>query len=331
MEVSVLNKAKKIKQPLSKKMILHKIRYRIFGYNILSGLASRIVSYVLLISISYVFLFPLLKMLSTSTMSPNDIINPEVDWIPEKLSFGNFIAAYHVLQMPKTLFNSIWYSSVLAAFQTIVSALTGFAFARYEFKLKKFWFTMVLLSFIIPLPVVLIPRIIIFVSIQSSTGIQLIGTIIPQLVMAFFGQGVNSAILILIFYNFFRLIPPALDEAAHIDGASAFQVFWHIIVKLSVPSIVTVFLFAFVWNWNETYTTSTFLRGAIKLLPIQLSAFENVFADLAPSIPGQANVNRINEAYKMAATLISMVPLLITYVFAQRQFIEGIENTGFKE
>ncbi len=331
MEVSVLNKAKKIKQPLSKKMILHKIRYRIFGYNILSGLASRIVSYVLLISISYVFLFPLLKMLSTSTMSPNDIINPEVDWIPEKLSFSNFITAYHVLQMPQTLFNSIWYSGVLAAFQTIVSALTGFAFARYEFRLKKFWFSMVLLSFIIPLPVVLIPRIMIFVSVQSSTGIQLIGTIIPQLVMAMFGQGVNSAILILIFYNFFRLIPPALDEAAHIDGASAFQVFWHIIVKLSIPSIVTVFLFAFVWNWNETYTTGTFLRGAIKLLPIQLSVFENVFANLAPAIPGQEGANRVNEAYRMAATLISMLPLLITYVFAQRQFIEGIENTGFKE
>ncbi|NLL95947.1 MAG: carbohydrate ABC transporter permease [Clostridiaceae bacterium] len=330
MSVSNKYKAKKIKQPLSKKMILHKIRYKIFGYNILTGLASKIVTYTILISISYVFLFPLLKMISTSTMSPNDIINPEVDWIPENLSFSNFKTAYIVLGMPKTLFNSIWYSGVLAIFQTVVSALTGFAFARYEFKLKKFWFSMVLLSFIIPLPVVLIPRIMIFTSVQSSTGLQLIGTIIPQLVMALFGQGVNSAILILIFYNFFKLIPPALDEAAHIDGASAFQVFWHIIVKLSIPSIVTVFLFAFVWNWNETYTTSTFLRGAIKLLPIQLSVFENIFGDLAPNIPGQANVNRINEAYKMAATLISMVPLLITYIFAQKQFIAGIENTGIK-
>lgn len=324
--------SKKIRSnKFNKKLFLHRLRYRFIGYNVVDGIGSRIVTYTILISISYIFFYPLLKMISMSIMSPNDIINPEVDWIPEKISFANFKAAWYVLEMPKTLLNSIWYSGTLALFQTIVSALTGFAFARYQFKLKKFWFSMVLISFIIPLPIVLIPRIIIFTSIQSSTGIQLIGTIFPQLFMALFGQGINSAILILIFYNFFRLIPTSLDEAAHIDGATALEVFWHIILKLSVPTIVTVFLFSFVWNWNETYITNTFVRGAIKLLPIQLSSFDSVFGDLAPKIPGQANVNKINEAYKMAATLISIIPLLITYAFAQRQFIAGIENTGFKD
>lgn len=321
----------KVKGKFNKKLFLHRLRYKFIGYNVVDGIGSRIVTYVILIAISYIFFYPLLKMASMSLMSPNDIINPEVDWIPENISFANFKAAWYVLEMPKTLFNSIWYSGTLAIFQTIVSAMTGFAFARYNFKFKNFWFTMVLISFIIPLPIVIIPRIMLFTSIQSSTGIQLIGTIIPQLILALFGQGINSAILILIFYNFFRMIPRSLDEAAHIDGATALQVFWHIIIKLSIPTIVTVFLFSFVWNWNETYVTGTFLRGAIKLLPMQLSAFDNVFSDLAPQIPGQASVHRINEAYKMAATLISIIPLLITYAFAQRQFIEGIENTGIKD
>jgi multiple sugar transport system permease protein len=92
---------------------------------------------------------------------------------------------------------------------------------------------------------------------QDSLGIQMIGTIWPQTLMAFTGQGVFSAILILIFYNFTRMIPPALDEAAAIDGANAFQTFYHIILKLSVTTILVVFLFAFVWNWNETQITTT--------------------------------------------------------------------------
>jgi len=325
------NGKNKIKQKFNKRLFLHRLRYKFIGYNVVDGIGSRIVSYIILIAISYIFFYPLLKMASMSLMSPNDIINPEVDWIPEKISFRNFMAAWYVLGMPKTLFNSIWYSGTLALFQTIVSATTGFAFARYQFKFKNFWFTMVLISFIIPLPIVIIPRIMLFTSLQSSTGIQLIGTIIPQLVLTMFGQGINSAILILIFYNFFRMIPKSLDEAAHIDGATAFQVFWHIIIKLSVPTIVTVFLFSFVWNWNETYVTGTFLRGAIKLLPMQLANFDNVFSDLASQIPGQGGDNRINEAYKMAATFISIIPLLITYAFAQKQFIEGIENTGIKD
>jgi len=325
------NGKNKIKQKFNKRLFLHRLRYKFIGYNVVDGIGSRIVSYIILIAISYIFFYPLLKMASMSLMSPNDIINPEVDWIPEKISFRNFMAAWYVLGMPKTLFNSIWYSGTLALFQTIVSATTGFAFARYQFKFKNFWFTMVLISFIIPLPIVIIPRIMLFTSLQSSTGIQLIGTIIPQLVLTMFGQGINSAILILIFYNFFRMIPKSLDEAAHIDGATAFQVFWHIIIKLSVPTIVTVFLFSFVWNWNETYVTGTFLRGAIKLLPMQLANFDNVFSDLSSQIPGQGGDNRINEAYKMAATFISIIPLLITYAFAQKQFIEGIENTGIKD
>ncbi len=318
------------KKPIQWKILLNNLRYKLYGHHFVDGIVSRISIYIILIAISYVFLYPLLKMLSMSLMSAQDIVNPEIDWIPQHFSLSNFKVASFVLDMPKTLFNSIWYSGTLALFQTAVSALTAFAFARYNFKFKKFWFSMILLSFILPLPVVLIPRIMTFISIQTGTGIQLIGTIIPQLLMTLLGQGINSAILILILYNFFKMIPSALDEAAKIDGASSFQVFWHVILKLSIPTIVTVYLFSFVWNWNETYVTTTFLRSAVKLLPIQLVSFDSTFAQLGTNIPGQAGQALINEAYKMAATLISIAPLLLMYIFAQKQFIEGIESTGIK-
>lgn len=284
-------------------------------------LISNVVIYALLISISYVYLFPLFKIISLTFMSQADIINQEVDWIPTSLDFGNIRVAYNVLGGWTTIFNSVWVSLLFALAQTFVSALTGFAFARYEFRFKRFWFSMVLISFIIPVPVLLAPRIMMFSTFQNTLGVQMFGSIIPQFLMSITGQGINSAILILIFYNFFRVIPISLDEAAKIDGATSVQILWHIIIKMSIPAITIVMLFSFVWNWNETYLTGIFIKDSIALLPMRLSAFDGLFA-------ARGGDNLLSEAYKMAATFFSINPLLIIYLFAQKQFIEGIENTG---
>ncbi len=288
-------------------------------------IAKKLVIYLLLISISYVFLYPIFKMISMTFMTQKDIISPDIEWVPTSLSFANLKVAKVVLDLPKTFFTSAWFTTTLAVAQTVVSALTGYAFARFEFKLKRMWFLFVLLSYVIPMQIVMIPRMMMFISLQDITGLKMIGSIFPQLSMTFLGQGIYSAILILIFYNFFKLIPIDLDEAAAIDGANAWQIFYHIILKVSAPTILTVFLFSFVWNWNETYITSTFIRGSIELLPMQLGQFDSLFASRAPSGEGEA---RINEAYKMAATLISILPLIVMYFFVQRKFIEGIESTG---
>ena len=294
------------------------------------SLISQIVVYVLLIVVSYQFIYPLLRMLAMSVMSQSDIINPTVEWIPRSLSFSNLLVASRVMKVPRTLINSIWFACLLAFCQTLVSTFTGFAFARFEFKFKNFWFFMMLLSFIMPVPLVLIPRVMMFVTIQQNTNMQMIGTVIPQVLLSLFGQGIYSTILIMIFFRFFKMIPLTLDEAASIDGATPFQVFYHIAIRMSLSTILVVFLLSMVWNWNETYVTTTFLRNKIALLPTQLSAFDNIFDSViqATSQPGQAGDMRINEAYKMSATFISVAPLLILYAFVQKKFIEGIESTG---
>jgi multiple sugar transport system permease protein len=267
-------------------------------------------------------------------MSPEDIINPTVNWLPKSWSFGNIRTALRVLQLQTTLVNSLWFSGLLAACQTLVSAMTGFAFARFNFKLKNFWFVMVILTFILPTPIMLIPRTMMAVTFWETFGYQMIGTPFPQMLMAITGQGIYSAILILIFYNFFRLIPRALDEAASIDGASPIQIFYHVILKLSLSTILVVFLFSFVWNWNETYITNTFIRGRISLLPPRLAMFDSIFEQYASASSGGSGSSlnqeqqRINEAYKMSATLISILPLFIMYLVIQRQLIKGIESAG---
>ena len=133
------------------------------------------------------------------------------------------------------------------------------------------------------------------------------------------GETVDAPV-ISAFYNFFNMIPKSLDEAAMIDGAGALKVFYHVAIRLSLSTILVVFMFAFVFNWNETYSTSTLMRNSIELVPNQLTLFDN---NLTTS-----DVGSVNEASKMAATLISIAPLLLLYALVQRQFIEGIENAG---
>jgi len=289
---------------------------------------ARLVIYAALILISYQFMYPLLRMIMTSLMSQEDIINPMVNWLPKSGSFGNLRFALRVLELKTTLVNSILFSGALAFCQTLVSAMTGYAFARYQFKFKNFWFIMVILTFILPTPIMLIPRTMMAVSVREALGIQMIGTPYPQLLMALTGQGIFSAILILIFFNFFKMIPRALDEAAAIDGATPMQTFYHIILKLSLSTILVVFLLSFVWNWNETYITNTFVRGQFALLPPRLAMFDNIFGQYTSGAALSFEQQRINEAYKMSATLISILPLFIMYLLVQRQLIKGIESAG---
>jgi multiple sugar transport system permease protein len=112
-----------------------------------------------------------------------------------------------------------------------------------------------------------------------------------------------------------------------IDGAGPMKVFTQIALRLSSSTVLVIFLFSFVWNWNETYVTGTLVRNSIELLPAKLNMFDSAFASYASAGRGTAQF-RINEAYKMSATLISITPLLILYAFVQKRFIQGIENTG---
>lgn len=281
--------------------------------------------YFVLICIGFVYMQPIFTIISKTFMSAQDIIDPSVEWIPKTFSIENIKIASDVLNFNKTFTNTVFLSCTLAISQTIVSALTGFALSRYEFKFKKFWFVMIIVGFIIPVPVLMIPRLMLFVSVQEALDFVLIGSIIPQLSMSLLGQGIYSTVLILIFYNFFNLIPKSLDEAAMIDGATSLQTFYHVVIRLSMSTILVVFLFSLVWNWNETYMTSTLIRGQIETLPTKLALFDSQFEGAVSTSGG---VFKLNEAYKMSATLLSIIPLLVLYSVVQKKFIQGIENTG---
>ena len=307
------NSAKKIDLSSVKKINFAK---RLKAVNIISKFAI----YFVLICIGFIFLEPIFEMISKSIMTTKDLIDPSITWIAKHATLDNFKNAIGTLDIPTSILNSIWYSALLAIAQTFVSATTGFALSRYTFRGRNFWFVMLIIAFILPVPLLTVPRIMMFSTAESILGFKLINTVVPQFLLALLGQGTYSTMLVLIFYNFFNMIPKSLDEAAMIDGAGSLKVFYHVAIRLSISTILVVFLFSFVFNWNETYTTNILTGDALELLPGRLSLFDNGSTSNA--------VSELNEAIKMAATLIAIAPLLVLYACVQRQFIEGIENTG---
>lgn len=288
------------------------------GRHFTDGILFKVAIYVLLISIGFVYLYPMLYMISNSLKSPSDIINPMVSWVPSGFYTGNFQSAFRVLNYFDTLYKSLWVTLVPALLQTMVTSVIGYGFATFNFKFKKVWFVLVLLTFVIPPQVYMIPRYVMFFR------LYLYRTPFAIILPALFGQGLNSAIFILIFYQFFRMIPKALNEAAEIDGATPFYIFSRMAVPLSTPAYITSFLFGMVWYWNETYISSLFLDSSSANLQLKLANFVSEYN----SVGGSQELVRLNEGVRLAATLLIILPMIIVYFTMQRWFVEGVEKTG---
>ncbi|HPX71282.1 MAG TPA: carbohydrate ABC transporter permease [Acholeplasmataceae bacterium] len=296
-----------------------KVRKTLIGMKFVDGLLFKILVYGLLIILAFVYLYPLLHMVSYSFQGVEDLLNPMVNQVPTELYVQNYKEAFLVLDYFKTLRTSLLITLVPALVQTIIASLVGYGFARFNFRGKKFWMMLVLATYIIPPQVTMIPRYVLF------HKLGFLGKALSIIVPATFGQGLNSAIFILIFYHFFSQIPKSLDEAAQMDGASPLYIYFRVSVPLSIPSFITSFLFSFVWYWNETYISSLFLGSKNPTLQMMLQNFVSAYK----SVMGGDDGSRIaNEAVRMAATLLIILPMIIIYFILQRWFIEGIDKAG---
>jgi multiple sugar transport system permease protein len=296
-----------------------KIRKFLFGMGENDGFIFKIVVYLLLIGIGFVYLYPVLYMLINSLMSLDDLVNSMVKWIPTSLYLENYVRALKVLDYGRTLMKSIVVAGTPALLQTISCAIIGYGFARFEFPFRKILFGLMLMTFVIPPQITMIPTYLIF------KKYHLLGSLETFIYPALVGQGLKSALFILIYYQFFRKIPVALEEAAQLDGAGHFKIFYRLAVPMAGPAIIIVFLFSFVWYWNETYLAGLYLGNALTILPLELQKFTDSYSRLYPA---SAQGNELNEAIQMAGTLLTIIPLLIVYFVLQRWFVEGVDRSG---
>lgn len=307
---------KKIKQEI-KELDKLKIKNFLFGTNFKRGFLTQLIIYLLLISIGFIYLYPILYMISTAFKSASDIVNPAVSWVPTQFYLGNFKRAFKVLRYFEVLRDSLLVTLLPAIIQTIICSFIGYGFAKFNFKFKGIILVLVILTFIIPAQVYMIPKY------QLFYQLKLLNTPWAIILPSIFGQGLNSAIFILIFFQFFRMIPNSLNEAAEIDGAGPYRTFFTIAIPLAGQSFLICFLFGFVWYWNETYMLSLFAADYPNL-QIRLSSFVAEYSEMYKD----ESMLKLNEGVRLAATLLILIPMLLIYLVMQKWFVEGIERSG---
>lgn len=301
----------------------------LFGTKDTEGVGKQAFVYLLLISIGFIYLYPVLYMISQSFMNLNDLLDSSVSWIPSQLYIDNYRQAFLSMDYWKTLKDSILIAGLPTLINVVICSIVGYGFARYDFKGKKLLMGLLIFSFILPPQATMMPTYVFY------TQVGLVNSLKAFIIPALLGQGLKSQIFILIFYNFFRQVPKVLIEAAKIDGAGHFKAFSKIAMPSAAPAILVVFLFSIVWYWNESYLTQLYVVGAFagntgayhwSSLIVSLKNFENSY-NTARSVAGSGMVD-INESIKMAGTMLSILPLLLMYLVLQKQFVESVDRTG---
>lgn len=265
--------------------------------------------HIVLVLTSVIFVFPFLWMLFTALKTPQELLQGTASFFPQNPQWENFITAINAIPFWLYLRNSL-FIVVMVVIGTVFSSTTAaYAFAKLRWKGRDKWFIVMLTTLMIPLQVILIPTYIMYAQIGW------LGTQLPLIVPAFFGGG--AAFYIFLLRQFFKNIPKDLTESALIDGASHFKIFWHIMLPLCKPAIITVALFTFMATWNDYFGPLIFLSNPNDwTLAIGLRSFQTQYG-------GRYDL-------MMAASLLVMLPTLVIFFFAQRTFIEGITFTGIK-
>jgi multiple sugar transport system permease protein len=301
-------------------------RKKLLGSREKNGVILNIVMYTLLISIGFVYLYPLFHMLAVSFMQPSDLLDSAVRWIPRAVHLENYRLAMITMDFWTTLFKNLQIALFPTVLQLFSTATAGYAFARYDFPLKRLWLAILIFTFVIPPQITMIPTFVLY----DMLGV--LGSINAFTLPAVLGQGFNSAIFILIFYNFHRQVPPSLIEAAEIDGAGHIASFFRISMPLALPAIIVTVLFSFVWYWNEVYLVNLFLgfgnsrEDGLTTILLELTRFQQSYsgsvaaAGIAP--------DPLNEGMRMAGTMLAIAPLLVLYLMLQKQFVESVDKSG---
>lgn len=287
-------------------------------------LVVRIFYYLVLCSLSFVFLYPFIKMIVTSLMSDSDLLDVTVNWLPNELRWSNYKIAMDQLAYWRYIQNSLIITIGATVGHVISCSFIGYGFARYKFKFKGVCFAIVILSMLVPVQTLIFP-----LYIQYSK-MNWLDTFLPLIVPAFFGYGLNGAFFIFLFRQFFMGLPKEMEEAARIDGCGAFRTFFKIMLPMSKSSILVATVLSFVWHWNDYFEPNIYVKEVIKrVLPSRLPGlYALVGAEDAMDMVMEEDGFTFNEAMLMAGTFMVILPVLVVYSFLQKKFMEGVERSG---
>ncbi len=288
-----------IEEAKPQKLFWTKSRGKLFGDT---------VTYVIIIFFSCIILVPVFWMLSTALKENSEVFLFPPKWLPSTLNWDNFPKALKFLPFAQYFANTALITFASMAGQLVSSPVVAYAFARLRARNKEAIFMLILATMMLPWQVTMIPLFLMYKS------FSLVDTFVPLILPNFFG----SAFYIFLLRQFFLTISPEFGDAAKIDGCGYFQTFTRIYLPLSKPALATVAIFTFMGNWNDFMGPLIYLNKTENwTLTLGLSRFTGMYGTTAWNL-------------LMAASLVTVMPCILLFFFAQRYFIQGIVITGLK-
>ncbi|TYS14493.1 carbohydrate ABC transporter permease [Rossellomorea vietnamensis] len=259
----------------------------------------------ILIAGSVVILSPLWWMISTSLKTPQEIAQYPPTFIPETFQFSNYVQAWQTAPFTRWTLNTLMVATIGTIGSVFINSLVAYAFAKIPFKGRNTLFVLVLSTMLIPGFVTMVPQYILF----SKLG--WINSYLPLIVPSFLG----SAFFIFLLRQFSLTIPNELLDAAVLDGANHIQIWWHIMVPLTKPALITVAIFSFNGAWNDLLGPLLYLNDeSMYTLQIGLQTFK-----------GQMQTQ---WHYLMSMSVMVLAPVVLLFFFFQKHFIEGSNISG---
>lgn len=317
-----------------------KIKYLNLSY--VGLLLWRMLRFLLLLGISYIILYPFFSKIMASFMGEKDFVDVTVKLIPKYPTLDTYKAIIVDLQYFQALINTFLLSLVAALVQMFICSVIGYGFAKFKFPGSKLLFVLVIFTMIVPHSTIQLALFVkfkyfdiygllnllgggvneTFDVLNGITSIDLTGTLWPLMILSFGGLAFKNGLYIFLMRQFFRGVPDELEESAYIDGSGVFRTFIKIVLPLSVPMMITIFLFSFSWQWTDKfYTDLLYSNNKMYLLP-------HLIGKSIPSLNTEHAKEIAEAAAQNTIGLMIIAPLIIVYLFCQRYLVEGIERSG---
>ncbi len=298
--------------------------------------------FILMLGVSYVILYPFFAKIAGSFMTREDVLDPTVALVPKHFTLEIYRSIIAENNYFEAMLNTFVLSIICALLQTLVACLIGYGLAKFKFKGNKLIMAAVVITMVIPhatLKLAFVQHFANFDLLQViawnykgpielifGDSLHLDNTYAPLFILSATGLAFKNGLYIYLMRQFFKGVPDELEESAYVDGSGTFRTFFQIILPLSVPMMITIFLFSFSWQWTDEFYTSIFFMSDANKVYLMPDIIEMPDA-INPGIlsPGYSVYKNVVDN---TAGMMAIAPLIILYLFCQRYLVQGIERSG---
>lgn len=306
-----------------------RFKHKYLTFAFLKKAIARIIIYSLLLELVFVIIFPFIVKILSSFMSKQDIVDRTVRFLPKNPTLDNFKLVIEKTSYYSSAFNTFIVAILCGVLSVIAAACIGYGLSKFDFKGKKVLIAFVIIGFLIPPQTILLPLFMRFryfdvfgmFDLFGGNPMNLIDSLWPTTMLTITGFGFRGGLYILLMYQFYNGLPKELLEAAYVDGCGPYKTFVRIILPLSTTMLTTIVLFSFAWQWTDTFYSGIFF-SSFKVLS------NTIFSVAFMPESGIMYGTRSSSILLNSATLLALFPLIIFYLFAQRNLIEGVERSG---